>query len=79
MSHPPRTGPITAVIAVKPDQVPMARPRSLSSNDAPMIDKTSGNEESSAESLHRARGDQLVNARCRAAPRRCPREYAHSE
>ena len=28
-SHPPRTGPMAAVIAVKPDQVPMARPRSL--------------------------------------------------
>src|SRR5665213_2430579 len=33
-SQPPSTGPIAAVIAVKPDQVPMARPRSFSENDA---------------------------------------------
>ena len=29
MSHPPRTGPAAAVIEVKPDHVPIARPRSL--------------------------------------------------
>src|SRR5579871_557164 len=32
--QPPRTGPNAAVIDVKPDQVPMARPRSLSGNEA---------------------------------------------
>src|SRR5580704_2574475 len=26
ISHPPRIGPIAVVIAVKPDQIPMARP-----------------------------------------------------
>ncbi len=34
MSHPPRTGPMAVVIAVAPDHVPIARPRSLSPNDA---------------------------------------------
>src|SRR5262249_9454211 len=32
--QPPRTGPSAAVIAVKPDQVPIARPLSLSGNEA---------------------------------------------
>src|SRR3974390_3026391 len=34
ISHPPRTGPMAVVIAVDPDHVPMARPRSFSPNDA---------------------------------------------
>src|SRR5215813_9326662 len=33
-SQPPKTGPIAAVIAVNPDQVPMARPRLSSGNEA---------------------------------------------
>src|ERR1700722_5593200 len=33
-NHPPRTGPIAAVIAVKPDHVPIARPRSVPGNEA---------------------------------------------
>src|SRR5229473_5503506 len=33
-NHPPRTGPIAVVIAVRPDQVPIARPRSSAKNDA---------------------------------------------
>src|SRR5215831_19191146 len=32
--HPPSTGPSAAVIEVKPDQVPIASPRSFSENDA---------------------------------------------
>src|SRR5947207_7807281 len=32
--QPPRTGPSAAVIEVKPDHVPMARPRSLSEKEA---------------------------------------------
>ncbi len=42
MNHPPTTGPAAAVIAVKPDHVPIARPRLLSGNDALMIDKLPG-------------------------------------
>src|ERR1700746_3215917 len=30
VNHPPSTGPIAAVMEVKPDQVPIARPRSIS-------------------------------------------------
>jgi hypothetical protein len=33
-SHPPSTGPRAVVIAVAPDHVPMARPRSSAGNDA---------------------------------------------
>src|SRR5262249_48548765 len=33
-SQPPKTGPIAVVIAVNADQVPIARPRSFSSNEA---------------------------------------------
>src|ERR1700685_1719459 len=41
-SHPPRTGPMDAVIAVKADHVPIARPRSLSVYEALMIAKLPG-------------------------------------
>jgi hypothetical protein len=42
MSQPPRTGPKALVIAVKPDQVPMASPRESSSNEALMIARLPG-------------------------------------
>ena len=35
-SHPPSTGPIAVVIAVNPDHVPIARPRSFSGKEALM-------------------------------------------
>src|SRR5258708_6601408 len=41
-SQPPRTGPIAAVIAVNPDQVPIACPRLFSSNDALIIARLPG-------------------------------------
>src|ERR1700733_13058885 len=41
-SHPPRTGPMAVVIAVKPDHVPMAAPRVFSSNEALIIDRLPG-------------------------------------
>ena len=41
-SHPPSTGPIAAVMALKPDQVPMARPRSSSANELLMIARLPG-------------------------------------
>src|SRR5437899_9535316 len=40
--QPPRTGPSAAVIAVKPDHVPMARPRSASGNEALMSARLPG-------------------------------------
>ena len=42
INHPPRTGPIAAVIAVKPDHVPIARPRSSSRKDALIIARLPG-------------------------------------
>ncbi len=42
MSHPPRTGPKALVIAVEPDQTPIARPRESSSKEALMIAKLPG-------------------------------------
>ena len=42
MSHPPRTGPSAVVMAVKPDHVPMARPRDDSSKVALMIARLLG-------------------------------------
>ncbi len=42
ISQPPRTGPSAVVIAVAPDQVPMALPRSLSSKHALMSARLSG-------------------------------------
>ena len=42
INQPPVTGPIAAVIAVKPDQVPIARPRSASAKVALMMARLPG-------------------------------------
>ena len=42
ISQPPRTGPIAVVIEVKPDHVPMARPRASSLKDALIIERLPG-------------------------------------
>jgi len=42
ISQPPMTGPIADVIALNPDQVPIARPRSASPNVALMIARLPG-------------------------------------
>src|SRR6266550_6933394 len=41
-NQPPRTGPIAVVIAVNPDQVPMACPRLFSSNDVLIMARLPG-------------------------------------
>ncbi len=41
-NQPPNTGPTAAVIAVKPDHVPMAFPRCLASKDALMMARLPG-------------------------------------
>src|SRR6266487_2619413 len=41
-SHPPRTGPIAEVMEVKPDQIPIARPRLSGSNEALIIARLPG-------------------------------------
>src|SRR6202023_4394653 len=42
ISHPPRTGPKAAVMAVNPDQVPIAWPRDFLSKDALIIARLLG-------------------------------------
>ncbi len=42
ISHPPSTGPMAAVIELKPDHTPMARPRSASSKVALMMARLPG-------------------------------------
>src|SRR3954453_16752396 len=42
MSQPPSTGPSAVMMEVKPDHVPMARPRVLSSKVAPVIERLPG-------------------------------------
>ena len=42
ISQPPATGPMPDVMALKPDHVPMARPRSAPSNVALMIARLPG-------------------------------------
>ena len=42
INQPPRTGPIAAVIALKPDQVPIARPRSSSRKELLMMARLPG-------------------------------------
>ena len=42
MSHPPTTGPMAAVIALKPDQMPIAGPRLPSLNVAVMMARLAG-------------------------------------
>ena len=42
INHPPRTGPKAAVMAVNPDQVPIAWPRDFSSKDALIIARLLG-------------------------------------
>ena len=41
-NHPPSSGPMAAVMALKPDQVPMARPRSSSEKELLMIARLPG-------------------------------------
>ncbi len=41
-SHPPKTGPIAAMIAVNPDQVPIARPRASPENATVISERLPG-------------------------------------
>ena len=42
INHPPITGPMPAVIALNPDHVPMARPRSFSEKELLMMARLPG-------------------------------------
>src|ERR1043166_390252 len=59
-SQPPNTGPNAVVIAEKPDQVPIALPRSSSSKQE-LINARLPGTSSGADSLHCARGDQFFD------------------
>ena len=80
-SQPPLTGPIAVVIALNPDQVPIARPRSASSNVALMIARLPGHEEGGADALQRAADDQHARAtsRCRTTIEAAVKKMTPSE
>ena len=64
-----------SVIAENPDHVPMARPRSFSLKRRTDQGEASGNQQRAADSLHRARRDQLIDVRGQAAGRGHAREH----
>ncbi len=71
MSQPPRTGPMAVVIAENPDHVPIARPRSVSSNVALMIARLPGTRNAapipcSARAVMSARADVATPHRIEA-------------
>ena len=70
-SHPPSTGPMAAVIPVKPDHVPIALPRSAAGKCRADDRQTSRHKQSAAHSLQSARQDQMANVRGEAAPGGC--------
>jgi hypothetical protein len=80
ISQPPITGPIAVVMALNPDQVPIARPRSASSNVALMMARLPGTRNAapipcSARPIIRMRGEvatpQITDAAVKnATPKR---------
>ena len=62
MSHPPSTGPSAAVIAVNPDHVPIARPRSSLRKRRADERQAARHEQRGAHSLHGASRDELTDA-----------------
>ena len=69
ISQPPITGPIAVVIALNPDQVPMARPRSFSANELLMIARLPGTSSAAPNPCAGAGGNQLTYAGSKSAPR----------
>ena len=74
-SHPPLTGPIAVVIALNPDQVPIARPRSSSSKVALMIARLPGTRKAapmpcSARPMTRVPGDVAIPHNIEAAAKK---------
>jgi hypothetical protein len=58
-SQPPKTGPDAVVMAVNPDQVPMALPRDFPSKLALMIARLPGTRNARANTLNRTCDHQL--------------------
>ena len=71
-SQPPLTGPIAVVIALKPDHVPIARPRSAVVERRADDGEAARHEEGGADSLQRAADDERTRAtsRCRTGSTR---------
>ncbi len=68
ISHPPSTGPSAAVIAVKPDHVPMARPRSAGGNDALMSARLPGTSSAAPTPCRARAATSSANTSRHAAP-----------
>jgi len=77
-SHPPNTGPKAAVIAVKPDQVPMARPRWSSLNEALIMARLPGTS-SAPPTPCTARAMMSSRRRSESAPHGCRREDSDTD
>ena len=78
-SHPPITGPIAAVIAVKPDQVPMARPRVSSGNDALISARLPGTSSAAPTPCTARAAISCPIDRRQAAPGRGQREHRDAD
>ena len=77
-SHPPSTGPIAAVIAVKPDHVPIARPRCSGEKGNANQRETVRYKERRADALNAARNDELADVPGNPAPCRRRGEEHHA-
>ena len=77
-SHPPSTGPMAAVIPVKPDHVPIALPRWSAGKCRADDRQASRHKHGSAHSLQSASRDQVPNIRGEAAPGGCGGKEKHA-
>ena len=66
-NQPPATGPTAVVMALKPDQVPMARPRSSGENEVLINAEAVRNEQRGADALNSASHNELCNASGKSA------------
>ena len=73
INQPPVTGPIAAVIALNPDQVPIARPRSASSKVALMIARLPGTRKAAPSPWSAAADDERRTRRWPDRRRSTPR------
>ena len=68
MNHPPSTGPTDAVMEVKPDHVPIARPRSSSEKLALISARLPGISNAPPNPLNASGGNQRSNVGRATAP-----------
>ncbi len=79
ISQPPKTGPMAAVIAVNPDQVPIALPRASSLKRSADDRKTAGNQKRAAHALSRTRDDQLLDVWRESTPDGGERKHRNAD